>query len=92
MFTEVGTILSDLRKKDFLDDFAPANAHKAMRTPTDDPAFDYKGLRDKLKQNKIVADQNMKKEFQKVRTKSICNCLFSVLAKVYFVNFFLQMK
>ena len=66
VFTEVGGILSDLRKKDFRDDFAPMEANRMMQRQIDDPAFFDRKLQETLTKNKAVAERNLKEEFQKV--------------------------
>lgn len=67
IFTDVGNILSDLRKKDFQADFGPSHASKAFKQTTDDPAVLSSSLRDKLAQNRKVGDQRIREVLNKVR-------------------------
>ena len=66
MFTEVGGMLSEIRKKDFRQDFGPSEACRALTNESDDPATFSSSLKEKLKSNKVIGDKNMKQEFQKV--------------------------
>lgn len=71
IFTEVGNSLSQLRKEDFVQDFGPSSSTRVFKEPTDDPSQFSSKLREKLQENKIIADESMKSVLMKVRLLSI---------------------
>jgi len=64
-------MISSTRKKDFGQDFGPATASRAFTNDVEDPATFSSSLKEKLKANQIIADKNLKEEFQRVSYYSI---------------------
>ena len=71
MFSEVADELSKIRRKDFTLDFGPAESTRALKTTIEDPATFSSSLKEKLKENQSIAEENLKKELDKVIENSV---------------------
>ena len=71
MFSEVADELSKIRRKDFTLDFGPAESTRALKTTIEDPAMFGSSLKEKLKENQSIAEENLKKELDKVIGNSV---------------------